>query len=607
MGDRGLLAIIGIGLPVGLAASLVSTGAIGDPGVRAVPATPPAGSAVQQATDIEWFWAINGPVAADGANDLSIDGEGNVFLAGAHSGLDIDHDGTVEFKSGATVYEGASNPLFMKLGRRSPDEPMRILWARSPHTPADRSQTRIAVDGRGGAYVTGAFMESLSFEDGPTLRGAGGNDAFVARYDGEGSVMWARVFGGAGGSDAIYGLASDARSNVYIVGTASGTFPLDDRGAEFSTSAQRAAVLVSWGPDGSLRWTRTFGAGVPLAYAVRVAPGDRVWVTGEFEGEADLDGDGEADLPAPRDRDGFVARFDADGALLGAWAVPLPAVPTFAADGDLLLAGGFGGPLEQRYGRPDFDGDGEADVEASVAGSTGAWIARYSADGELRWVRSYALEQPADIEVRGDLIAMSGNYRGLRDLDEDGRTELRLETVDPASETDLAILVLSARDGRIMRLWIAPGPGNDWANAVAFLPDRPSLLVTGAIQLTADFTGDGKDGEGWIVCENRGDIYVAQYRLPEPPAVVADDETEDRQEIELNVAIVPRDVGMRADLTWTGVVGDRVDVFRNGKLLTTVPNSGSHTDRIPRDVPSPYRYKVCDRKTAVCSATWQGG
>lgn len=27
---------------------------------------------------------------------------------------------------------------------------------------------------------------------------------------------------------------------------------------------------------------------------------------------------------------------------------------------------------------------------------------------------------------------------------------------------------------------------------------------------TADFTGDGEAGEGWIVCENRGDIFVAQ-------------------------------------------------------------------------------------------------
>jgi hypothetical protein len=50
---------------------------------------------------------------------------------------------------------------------------------------------------------------------------------------------------------------------------------------------------------------------------------------------------------------------------------------------------------------------------------------------------------------------------------------------------------------------------------VAFLPNRPALLVTGAIQLTADFTGDGEAGEGWIVCENLGDLFLAQYQLPE--------------------------------------------------------------------------------------------
>jgi len=590
-----LLVLGGVGVPAGLAAWLVVGASPGAP-TGAVPAE----LGPQQAVGIEWYWALNGPVSADAGGDLSVDAQGNVFLAGGHGGLDMDRDGTVDLPSGATAYVGAKNPLFMKLGRNAAGEPMKIRWARSPSTPADRTQTKIAADGRGGAYVVGAFMESLSFEDGPTLQGAGGNDAFIARYDGEGSVTWARVFGGPGGGDAIYGLASDDEGNAYLVGTGNETFPLDDQGAEFRASTERAAAIVSYNPEGMVRWVRVFGAGVPLAFSVKVSPNGQIYVTGELAGEADFDGDGTADLPAPRDRDGFVARFDRDGTFLGAWAIPTPAVPAFAPEGDVLLGGPMGGPMERRYGPADFDGDGRPDVELKGGGPTGTWIARYSSEGRLRWVRSYALEQPADLEVRGDLMVMSGNYKGVRDLDEDGKAEPRLDVVDSEKETDLAIMILSARDGRLLSVWTAPGPGNDWANAVAFLPNEPAFVFTGAIQLTADFTGDGEHGEGWIVCENLGDLYVAQYRLPES--------VDTPDEILLDVSLARREGELRANLTWSGATTDRIDVYRGDERIATVKNDGSHTDVIPRDgVSPPYRYRVCDRGSTRCSATWEGG
>jgi len=381
-------------------------------------------------------------------------------------------DRVVDLPSRATADAGARNPLFMKLSRGPSDGHLKIRWARSPGTPADRAQARVAADGLGGVYASGAFQESLAFEGGgPTLKGAGGNDGFIARYD--------------------------------------------DDGAEFRTAAKRAAALVSYGPSGSVRWAHIFGAGATFALAVGVAPSGQVYVTGELEGAADLDGDGKVDLPAPKNRGGFVARFGADGVLAGAWSIPTPAMLGFAPDGDVILGGIMGGPMERPYGPADFNGDGRPDIALKGGGPTGAWVARYSPAGERRWVRSYALEMPADLEVRGEIIALSGNYKGVRDLDEDGTAERVDRTVDPALESDLAIMLLSSRDGRPVHVWTAPGPGNDWANAVAFLPNEPALLVTGSIQLTADFTGDGETGEGWIVCENLGDLFVAQYRVGE--------------------------------------------------------------------------------------------
>lgn len=580
---------------------------------RAVPDAP----APQTAEGFEWFWAINGPVSGDAGSDLSVDEEGNVFLGGAHGGLDMDRDGVVDFQSGGTAYEGAHNSFFMKLNRGPSDDRVRLRWMRSPRTPADRSQSRVAADGRGGVYVTGAFAESLSFESGPTLGGAGGNDAYIARYDGEGSVVWARVFGGPGG-DGIYGVASDRAANAYVVGVGSGTFPLDDRGTEFRASGERAAALISYGPDGAVRWARIFGSGVPLAYGVKVAPNGEVYLTGELAAAADFDDDGNVDLPAPRDRDGFVARFDPDGGFLEAWSVPIPGYPAFAEDGDVFLGSAMGGPLEERYGQPDFDGDGRPDIQLKGGGPTGAWVARYSPEGELRWVRSYTLEQPADIEVLGGLIALSGHYKGVRDLDEDGVPERVDRTVDPSLEWELAILILSTDDGRPERVWTAPGPGNDWAHAVAFLPNEPALVVTGAIQLTADFTGDGEAGEGWAVCENLGDVFFAQYRLgerradhlatsPEEREADPEERPQEPSEIGFEASLAEREGRLEADLVWSATTTDQIEVYRNDELVATVANGGSHIDVIPRGTARPYRYRVCEVGTTRCSASVEAG
>ena len=545
-------------------------------------------AANQVATGFEWFWAISGPVAADAGSDLSVDAAGNVFLAGSHGGLDMDKDGVVDFTSGGVSYEGAANSLIMKLNRGPSDDRVRLRWMRSPRNPADRSQTRIAVDNQGGAYVIGAFAQELSFEDGPTLPGAGGNDGFIARYDGEGSVTWARVFGGPG-SDAAYDVAGDQDGNAYLVGVGVGTFPLDDRGAEFRATGERSSVLVSYAPDGAVRWFRVFPSGAPLAFRLGVAPNGDVYATGELEGAADFDGDGTVDLPAPGNRSGFVARFDPDGNLLSAWSTPVPAQPAFTPNGDVVLGSAMGGPMEDRYGPADFTGDGRADIELKGGGPTGTWVARYSPDGELRWVRSYSLEMPADIQAQADRIVVSGNYKGVRDLDEDGEAERVDRTVDPSLETDLAILILSTEDGRPQRVWTAPGPGNDWANAVAFLPNEPALVVTGAIQLTADFTGDGEDGEGWALCEHLGDIFFAQYRL-EP------------SQITLSASLYEvKGEGLKADLTWSGATSTDVQIYRGGELLMTTANSGAHTDALPRGSKPPIYYRICEVGTTVCS------
>lgn len=56
-----------------------------------------------------------------------------------------------------------------------------------------------------------------------------------------------------------------------------------------------------------------------------------------------------------------------------------------------------------------------------------------------------------------------------------------------------------------------------------------------------------------------------------------------------------------ADLTWSGATSTNVDVLRNGALIVTTANDGTHTDNINRSGGGSYTYKLCEAGSSNCS------
>lgn len=57
----------------------------------------------------------------------------------------------------------------------------------------------------------------------------------------------------------------------------------------------------------------------------------------------------------------------------------------------------------------------------------------------------------------------------------------------------------------------------------------------------------------------------------------------------------------KADLTWSGAAATNVDIYRDGVIITTTANDGSHRDDINRRRGGSYTYKVCEAGTSTCS------
>src|SRR5262249_21201207 len=137
-----------------------------------------------------------------------------------------------------------------------------------------------------GVYVVGQTGGSLP---GQTNSGNGGFDAFVRKYDADGTELWTGQFGPTSGFGpaAAYGVGADA-SGVYVVGY-------------ILTSNSDDAFVRKYSADGpTLLWSDQFGSSVTsddYAYAVSV-DASGVYVAGSVAG------------------DGFVRKYGPNGPLM---------------------------------------------------------------------------------------------------------------------------------------------------------------------------------------------------------------------------------------------------------------------------------------------------
>lgn len=204
---------------------------------------------------------------------------------------------------------------------------------------------------------------------------ASGSDAFVKRMGPDGTSRWTRTFGGAG-SQWINDLAVDAAGNVVAVGLLDGSA---DLGFGVETSAGDEDILVvSLDGDGKSRWSRRVGGpDNQRAHGVAVDAQGNVFVVGELHGTVTIDGVTLEDTGAG---DVWVVVFAPDGRLR--WTRRYgDAGAQIGAD---VALDGRGNVFVVAWGDGGVDfGAGERSAGASTAG----FLAKLAPDGRELWSR----------------------------------------------------------------------------------------------------------------------------------------------------------------------------------------------------------------------------
>jgi len=148
---------------------------------------------------VQWYALYNGTAnAVDIANDIAVDGAGNVYVTGLSSGQRITRLGTLN-----TGYDYVT----IKYNASGVQQ-----WAvRYVGSSGNDEAKAIALDASGNVYVTGHSPAT----------GSSTTDCVTIKYDNNGTSLWTqRYAGSAGVNDEGNDIAVDGSGNVYVSGYA---------------------------------------------------------------------------------------------------------------------------------------------------------------------------------------------------------------------------------------------------------------------------------------------------------------------------------------------------------------------------------------------------
>jgi hypothetical protein len=254
---------------------------------------------------------------------VAIDGAGNAYISGATEGS-LGGPSAGNFDAFLAKYDACGT----------------LLRTRQLGTPGNDRGFGVAVDSAGRVYVTGDTEGDLGGLS------AGRKDAFLAKFDASGALLWVRQAGSAADDDG-FGVAVDAAGDACVSGSTDGSF--------FGPSAGNTDIfLAKFDASGILLWTRQAGAaGVDFGSRVAMDATENVCITGYVEGTVS------------EGWDIFLAKYSASGTLL--WT--------------------------RQAGTPRFDGGYGVAVDVAdnvhITGSTGGGFGGASAGGHDAFLATY--------------------------------------------------------------------------------------------------------------------------------------------------------------------------------------------------------------------------
>lgn len=248
------------------------------------------------------------------------------------------------------------------------------------------------MDNAKNSYIVGGFKGLLDFGAGaPPLYSAGSGNAFLAKIDSTGTVVFTRSFLAGSGSGSAISVGLDTLGNIIIAGQYSGNCDFDPGPYErISSSVSGPSFLLKLDASGNYIDHATFGSGfslMPQGPYMKIDKRNNIFITGTYRGTGDMDaGAGTSTLTSVGGGDDFyIAKYTPSLDFTytkGVGGIGADVVRSIVLDdtANIYLTGYITNTV-------DFD-PGPGSVLLSSSGNPGIFIAKYDSLGNYSFAKA---------------------------------------------------------------------------------------------------------------------------------------------------------------------------------------------------------------------------
>ena len=231
-----------------------------------------------EAPTIAWTKLLGGK---SNANSVSTASDGSIYIAGGTSG-------SIDGQSS----NGQSDAFITKFNSDGSN-----VWTRLLGGVSSEYAVSVSTASDGSIYIAGNTYSSI---DGQSSNGGG--DAFISKFNSDGSKVWTKQLGGDS-YDYASSVSTASDGSIYIAGSTFGS--IDGQ----SSNGGHDAFISKFNSDGSKVWTKLLGGGsYDYASSVSTASDGSIYIAGQTSGSID----GQSRLGSGGN-DAFVIKLNSDG------------------------------------------------------------------------------------------------------------------------------------------------------------------------------------------------------------------------------------------------------------------------------------------------------
>jgi hypothetical protein len=321
----------------------------------------------------------------DTGTSCATDGIGNVYLAGASTSASL----IATVGAHQEQLAGEADAFLAKFDREG-----QRLWGTYYGGTGVDVAINCAVDPQGHVLLAGLTdSESHIATPGAHQDSLGGGlyDAFLAKFNPEGQLLWGTYYGGEG-IDYGHACAIDAAGAIYLAGSTTSLAAIATPGAhqESQAGGDFNAFLAKFNRDGQRLWGTYYGGeGLDWGFSCAVDGAGDVYLSGMTKSGAQIATPDAHQEEYRGEGDAFLVKFSAEGqrrwgTYYGGSGYEDGGLCTVDAWGDVYLSGTTG---SDSMATPGVHQDSLA-----VPGSWDAFLAKFDRDGQRLWGTYYGGE-----------------------------------------------------------------------------------------------------------------------------------------------------------------------------------------------------------------------